>query len=119
MATTADMSYLERLLALVGDRETLTALEESAARVEAAVRRVGAEGLKRPFGPGKWTGAQVLAHLADAELASGFRARQVLTEQPHTVQEYDETAWIGLYREIDVDAALASFVAARRWNLEV
>ncbi len=120
MATISDRSYLERILAHVGDRDTMDVLAESAAQVEAAVRRLGPTRLRTAWGPGKWTGAQVLAHLADAEIALAFRARQILTQSPHTMQEYDESAWMGLYGgEIDVDAALETFLTARRWNLRL
>jgi hypothetical protein len=120
MTTTADGSYLARMLALVGDRDTMEVLAESAARVEAAARRLGPAGLRTPWGPGKWTGAQVLAHLADSEIALAFRSRQVLTQSSHTMQEYDESAWNGLYgAEIDVEAALQTFLTARRWNLQL
>jgi hypothetical protein len=119
MTTTADGSYLDRMLAFVGEQDTIASLRESAGRVEAAVRRLGAPALQKPWGPGKWTGAQVLAHLADAEIALAFRSRQVLTQSAHTMQEYDESAWMELYREVDVEAALQTFLAARRWNLSL
>ena len=120
MTTISDRSYLERILAHVGDRDTMDVLADSAAQVEAAVRRLGPARLAKPWGPGKWTGAQVLAHLADAEVALAFRSRQVLTQSSHTMQEYDESAWMSLYgSEIDVDAALQTFLTARRWNLQL
>jgi hypothetical protein len=119
MTTMADGSYLERMLARVGDRDTIESLAESASSVEAAVRRLGPAGLQRPWGPGKWTGAQVLAHLADSEIVLGFRSRQVLTLRDHTMQEYDESAWMDLYQDVDVEAALEAFLAARRWNLRL
>jgi hypothetical protein len=120
MTTLSDSSYLARMLALVGDRDTMESLAESAARVEAAVRRLGPAGLARAWGPGKWTGSQVVAHLADAEVALAFRSRQILTQSSHTMQEYDESAWNGLYGgEIDVEAALQTFLTARRWNLRL
>ncbi len=120
MSTLSDGSYLERLLAQVGERDTMDVLAESAAQVEAAVRRLGPERLRKPWGAGKWTGAQVLAHLADAEIALGFRSRQVLTQPSHTMQEYDESAWISLYGgEVDVEAALRTFLTTREWNLRL
>ncbi len=120
MTTMADGSYLARMLAHVGDRDTMEVLADSAVQVEAAVRRLGPAGLRKPWGPGKWTGAQVLAHVADAEIALAFRTRQILTQTSHTMQEYDESAWMRLYGgEIDVDAALLTFLAARRWNLQL
>ena len=119
MTTIADGTYLGRLLELMGERDTMEGLEDGAARVEAAVKRLGPAGLRRPYGPGKWTGAQVLAHLADAEQVVAYRARQTLTQAPFAIQGYDEAAWMGLYRDIDVEAALAAFLAARRWNLHL
>jgi hypothetical protein len=120
MTTFADGSYLARMLAHVGARDTMDSLAESAAQVEAAVRRLGPAGLRTAWGAGKWTGAQVLAHLADSELALAFRSRQVLTQPSHTMQEYDESAWTSLYGDdIDAEAALRTFLEARRWNLQL
>jgi len=120
MSTPANSSYLGRLLAQVGERDTMEVLAESAAQVEAAVRRLGPAGLQKAWGAGKWTGAQVLTHLADAEIALAFRSRQILTQSSHTMQEYDESAWMGLYGgEIDVQAALRTFLTVREWNLQL
>jgi DinB family protein len=117
MTTPADGSYRERMIAFLGEQDWRDALIDSARKVETVVRSLGPAGLERPHGPGKWKGKQVLAHLADAEIAVGFRFRQILSQQPHTIQEFDESAWMSLYDDdIDVEAALQSFLAARRWN---
>lgn len=117
MATATDGSYRDRLLGLLGDRNPVESLESSAKRVEAVARRLGDAGLGRSYGPGKWTGKQILAHLADAEVGIGFRTRQVLAEDDHTIQPFDESVWARRYDDVDVEAALASFLALRRWNL--
>ena len=117
MTTVADGSYRARLLGLLGDRDPLEALEANAARVEAVARELGEAGLSRSYGPGKWTGRQVLAHLADAEMATGFRVRQILSEDNHRVQGWDESSWARRYADVDAEAALASYRALRRWNL--
>jgi DinB superfamily len=119
MTTVADGSYRERLLGLLGDRDTLEALRENAQRVEAVARKLGAAGLSRSYGPGKWTGRQVLAHLADAEMATGFRVRQVLSEDNHRIQGWDEGRWAQRYADADAESALASYQALRRWNLDL
>jgi hypothetical protein len=117
MTTVADGSYRARLLGLLGDRDPVEALEANAARVEAVARKLGEVGLSRSYGPGKWTGRQVLAHLADAEMATGFRVRQILSEDNHRVQGWDESSWARRYADVDAEAALASYRALRRWNL--
>jgi hypothetical protein len=117
MTTVADGSYRERLLGLLGDRDPLEALERNPERVEAVARKLGEERLSRSYGPGKWTGRQVLAHLADAEMATGFRVRQILSEDDHRIQGWDEASWGRRYRDVDTGTALASYRALRRWNL--
>ena len=117
MTTVADGSYRERLLGLLGDRDPLEALEANAGRVEAVARKLGEPGLSRSYGPGKWTGRQILAHLADAEMATGFRMRQILSEDNHRIQGWDEGSWARRYADVDAESALASYRALRRWNL--
>src|ERR1043165_9571262 len=68
MTTVTDGSYRSRILGLIGERNPLESMEASAKRVEAPARKLGDAGLARSYGPGKWTGKQILAHLADAEL---------------------------------------------------
>jgi hypothetical protein len=119
MTTVADGGYRERLLGLLGDRNPLEALEANSKRVETVARRLGDAGLSRSYGPGKWTGKQILAHLADAEIGIGFRIRQVLSEENHRIQPWDEASWARRYNDVDVESALASYLASRRWNLSL
>jgi DinB superfamily len=117
MTTVADGSYRERLLGLLGDRNPLEAMEANSKRVETVARGLGDAGLSRSYGPGKWTGKQILAHLADAEMGIGFRVRQILSEDNHTIQPWDEASWARRYTNVDVESALGSYRALRRWNL--
>jgi len=117
MTTVADGSYRERILGLLGERNPVESLRASAERIEATAGRLGAAGLARSYGPGKWTGRQILAHLADAEVGVAFRIRQILSEENHRIQPFDESAWARRYADVDVETALASFLALRRWNL--
>ena len=119
MTTVADGGYRERLLGLLGDRSPLEALEANSKRVETVARRLGDAGLSRSYGPGKWTGKQILAHLADAEIGIGFRIRQILSEENHRIQPWDEGSWARRYNDVDVESALASYLASRRWNLSL
>jgi DinB superfamily len=117
MTTVTDNSYRDRILGLLGEKDPLSSLPETAARVEAVAGRLGEARLGQSYAPGKWTGKQILAHLADAEVAISFRVRQVLAEDDHHIQTFDESAWARRYASVDHEAALASFRALRRWNL--
>jgi hypothetical protein len=59
----------------LGERDPLAVLAETQEKIPAIARALGTEGLKRTYAPGKWTAAQVIAHLADCEMAFGFRVR--------------------------------------------
>jgi len=119
MTTVTDGSYRSRILGLLGERHPLESMEASAKRVEAAARKLGDAGLSRSYGPGKWTGKQILAHLADAEIGIAFRIRQVLSEDKHRIQPWDEGSWARRYTDVDVESALGSYRATRRWNLSL
>jgi DinB superfamily len=119
MTTVADDTYRQRMLGLLGDHNPLEALEANSKRIEATARKLGDERLSKSYGPGKWTGKQVLAHLADAEMGVGFRVRQILAEDNHRIQPFDEGSWARRYTSVDADKALASYLALRRWNLEL
>ena len=69
------------------------------------------------YEPGKWTAREVICHLADIEIAIGFRMRQVIASDNVVVQPFDEQAWARNYAHADAGLALASFLALRNWNL--
>jgi hypothetical protein len=117
VTTLTDGSYRERILGLLGQTDPVESLQASARRIEELARRLGPAGLERSYAPGKWTGKQILAHLADAEIGVSFRARQVLAEDNHTIQPFDEGAWARRYATVDHEAALRSFLALRAWNV--
>jgi len=80
-----------------------------------AVRDAPAEG-----GPG-WSPPEVAAHLADTEVVTGWRLRQILAEDEPTLQPYDQEKWAAAlrYGERNTDLALEAFAAARQANLEL
>lgn len=68
--------------------------------------------------PGKrWNAREIVCHLADCEVAFGFRLRQTLAEDSPLIQPFDQDRWALRYGNCDIDRALASFEASRRWNL--
>ena len=67
--------------------------------------------------PGKWSPSEIVCHLADCELAFGFRLRQTLAEDNHVIQPFDQEKWAATYQRIPAAQALATFAALRIWNL--
>jgi uncharacterized damage-inducible protein DinB len=101
----------------LGTRDPLEVLAETQRTIPAIVQKLGPEGLKRSYAPGKWTAAQVLAHLADAEVAFGFRVRQIVSEPALAIQPFDETRWAKNYDKASGAEAAQAFQALRAWNL--
>jgi len=102
---------------LLGDRDPLAVLAETQERIPALAQKLGPEGLKRSYAPGKWSAAQVLSHLADAEIAFGFRVRQVVAEPELPIQPFDENRWAVRYDRMSGMDAAQTFKALRGWNL--
>jgi len=78
---------------------------------------IGAARLAIAPAPGKWTPAEILCHLADCEVAFGFRLRQTLTQDHHIMQPFDQDKWAASYAGVTAQQALAAFAALREWNL--
>ena len=111
--TTATHPYAQML----GDRDPLAVLAETQEKIPSIAQKLGPEGLKRSYGPGKWTGAQVLAHLTDCEIAFGHRLRQIVAEPEMPIQPFDENKWAAHYDKADGAQAAQTFKALRGWNL--
>lgn len=72
-------------------------------------------------GPGVWSIAELVAHLADTDLVHGERMKRVIAEEQPLLQGFDESAWI---RRLDsqsmpVDEAVQLLIANRRWITRV
>jgi len=101
----------------LGDERAVDVIQVSSERLRNLATAIGPEGWDRSFAPGKWTARQVICHLADVEIAFAFRLRQAAAEDHHTIQPFDQDTWATPYKDLDVTAAVETFVALRKWNL--
>jgi hypothetical protein len=69
--------------------------------------------------PGKWSPAEIIAHLADCELVFAFRLRQTLAEDAPVIQPFDQDKWAATYIGVPAKQALEVFAALRGWNLRL
>src|SRR6185295_6353552 len=84
----------------LGDKDPLSILETTVDRIAALTKELTPEQLEAPLGPGKWSVHQVVAHLADNELATCARSRWMLNEEHPTLAGYDQDLWMkGWQRE--------------------
>ncbi|HYY69624.1 MAG TPA: DinB family protein [Terriglobales bacterium] len=114
---TATNPYTARILGLLADRPFLDVLQSTPAKLQQQFERLGPQGLKKSYAPGKWTASQIFCHLADVELAVGFRSRQAAVEPNHRIQPFDQDLWARNYVHQDPAAAVKACIALRAWNL--
>ena len=119
LAAGAAGQYVTDLLALLGTREPFAVLAETPGILRAAVAPVPPKMLRQPEAPGKWSVAEVLQHLADSDLITGYRIRLMLAQDNPPIPGYDQDAWaLRLhYEDSEPSAALAQFEAFRTANL--
>jgi hypothetical protein len=110
-------SYVDGLLARLGDADALEVMAATPSRLEDLFWELGDKGLERTYGPGKWTAGQIFAHLADVEIVYGFRFRQALAEDRHRIQVMDQDGWARREGPADASLAIELFRALRLWNL--
>jgi DinB superfamily len=108
--------------AYLGDRDPLVVLAATPGTLYALFSPLlsstaGKEFVNRQPAPGKWSPREILAHLADCEIASAYRIRQALAEPNHIMQPFDQDLWAANYAEYDAASALATFVTLRNWNM--
>lgn len=77
--------------------------------------------LVRRAKPGEWSAVEVLAHLADVEIAAAFRIRKIVSEPRPVLTAYDQEAWAKAlrYPRRDPQELLDTFRAVRHSNLQI
>ena len=90
-------------------REHLDAAEKSPKEIAAAVSGLPDKVLRYKPSPDKWCVLEVLGHLADSEIAYGYRLRQMLADEKPTIAPIDQDAWtrnLNYMNSAPADAAL-------------
>ena len=71
-------AYRNRVLSYLGDADPIAVQRATPSQLDRRLRDVAPEELIRRPSPEKWSIAEIVAHLADAELAMGWRLRNML-----------------------------------------
>ncbi len=115
------LRFVAETRALVGDRDPIALMAAAPSRVEHALIGATSAQLRTPESAQQWSMAQVLAHLADVEMAWGMRIRQILTMSDYVMDGFDQAEWAARlpYAEWDAGESLALFIGQRRRNLTI
>ena len=114
-------AYRGNLFTLLGDRNPLDVIEQTAFTLADVVRAQPPAVLRaRPFA-GKWSPNEIIGHLVDGEWVSGYRLRLILCEDAPAILGMNQDLWVGglKHNECDPSALVDMFRSMRELNLTV
>jgi hypothetical protein len=94
-------------------------LSSSPSVIASLLHAIGSANASVVPAPGKWSPAEIVAHLADCEIVFAFRLRQTLAEDSPVIQPFDQDKWAVQYPGIGAEQGLSTFTALRNWNLQL
>jgi hypothetical protein len=111
--------YIERIQGKVAGKDPIR-VQASTAKALASLLKHGtpARLRKRPA-PDKWSVTEIVAHLADVEIVTGWRLRAILGAPGTPIQAFDQDAWAaaGQYAKRAARQSLEQFRVLREANL--
>ena len=111
--------YIQRILGYVEGQDAVKVQRATATRLKKTISGLTPKQLKWRPEPGKWSIAEIIAHLVDAEIVGSWRMRSIIGEDGITIQPFDQDAWASVfaYRKRDTRLSLETFRALRENNL--
>jgi uncharacterized damage-inducible protein DinB len=113
--------YTQRILSYTDGKEPLRVQAATAKKLATLTKGLTRKQLTRQPEPGKWSIAEILAHLADSEVVAGWRLRLILGQNGVPIKAFDQDAWAQTfsYARRDPKTSLAVFRVLREANLSL
>jgi len=113
--------YIKRILGNLEDKDPLRVQAATVKKIERLVRRLSPAQMRRRPAKGKWSVAEILAHLSDTELVGGYRIRTILSKNGTQIQAFEQDDWArdGKYARRDPRESLELFRTLREANLRL
>jgi len=111
--------YVQRIQGKIAGRDPLRTQSETAKRLSGLLKRGTPAKLKKRPAPEKWSVVEILAHLADVEMVTGWRLRSILASPGTSIQAFDQDTWAaaGQYAKRKPRQSLEQFRILREANL--
>lgn len=111
--------YIQRILGHVEGQDAMKVQRATPAKLKKLTQRLTHKQLKWKAEPGKWSITEIVAHMADVEIAVGWRMRSIIGSSGTTTQPFDQDAWalVFEYGKRDVKRSLETFRVLREANL--
>src|SRR6202049_1263648 len=113
--------YKQRIFSYLAENDPLKIQSATPKKLERLVSRASRSRLRKQPAPGKWSAAEILAHMADTELVFGYRIRTILGAPGTPIQAFDQDKWAQAmsYGKSDPRKSLERFAAFRKANLDL
>jgi uncharacterized damage-inducible protein DinB len=113
--------YRQRFASYVEGKDPLQMQREAPQILSRLIAGIPAQDLKRRPAPGKWSVVEILAHLADDEIATSWRYRQMIQYNGEKLLGFDQDEWarLGAYNSWEASDALELFRRLREANLRM
>ena len=120
-ASDAAARYVQTCFELLGDRDPIEVQSLLADSLERAIAGLSLAQLRQPERPGKWSVIEVVQHLADSEIVTGYRIRLILASDMPAIPAYDQDAWAQRLRYLETSPpeALRQIRVLRGRSLEL
>jgi hypothetical protein len=111
--------YIGRILGHVDGQDAIKVQKSTAAKLNKLTRGLTPRQLRRQPESGKWSIAEIFAHLADAEIVASWRMRAIIGSDGITIQPFDQDVWASVfqYGKRDPKQSLEVFRVLRENNL--
>lgn len=111
--------YTQRIMGHLEGQNALKVQSATPAKLARMIRNSPPSLLRKPPAPGKWSVAEILAHLADTEIAVGFRLRMIVATPGVPIQAFAQDAWASAmdYSRRNPKKSIEHFRAVREINL--
>jgi hypothetical protein len=111
--------YIQRMLGQVDGQHPLKVQAATARKIKTLIKGKSAAKLRKHPAPDKWSVAEIITHLLDAEIVGGYRMRMILGAPGGPIPAFDQNAWVAAnhYDQRDAHQSLAHFAAVREANL--
>src|ERR1700739_5000606 len=97
----------------LGERDPQAVIAATPAQLQRLLAGLSAEEIEAHPAPGKWNLREVMAHLADTEIAWGWRLRFAYEKDHARLEPFEQDPWARMYRHYSFAQAQSTFVALR------
>jgi hypothetical protein len=111
--------YIGRILGHVEGQDAIKVQRATAATLKKLTHGLTPKQLRWQPTPGKWSIAEIVAHLADVEIVASWRLRSIIGSDGITIQPFDQDVWASVfqYSKRDPKKSLELFRVLRENNL--